>query len=111
MTPIEFPFTIGTDASVNYFFKSACEARSNNQFASAIALYKKILASDSNHYKSLINIGVCYLKTKNKEEALKSFISAIESEKHHVAGHFNKALTYIYGENYKNAIRVFNDGV
>jgi tetratricopeptide (TPR) repeat protein len=97
--------------SVNYFFERAFASSKNNEFQTAIKLYKKVLACDSNHFESWINIGICMMKLGMHPEAISSFESAIKANKTSFIPYYNKALDFISVHDYTSALKCMDAAI
>lgn len=94
--------------NVLYFFKKAFQANIRNEVSKAITMYKKVLASESNHYESLVNLGLSYAKLNQITEALNSFDCAIKNNPQVFLPYFNKALICISGKYFGKAVECMN---
>ena len=98
-----------SNPSINYYFDKAFLTSEQGDFLTAIKLYKKVLSTDPDHYESLINMGVCFMKIKQIPEAISCFDNAIKINKNSFMPFYNKALTYLHAKEYSLALECMND--
>lgn len=91
--------------SVNYFFERAFESSKNQEYQTAIKLYKKVIACDPNHFESWINIGICMMNQNMHTEAISSFDNAIKADKTSFIPYYNKALNFILVHDFISALQ------
>ncbi|CAG9310329.1 unnamed protein product [Blepharisma stoltei] len=95
--------------NVNYFFQKGKKLRIKGDFFNAVKSYKKVLSFDEDHFPSLINLGICYLKLGLITEAISTFDYAIKINENSFIPYFNKALAHIYLQQYSEAVKCMNN--
>jgi tetratricopeptide (TPR) repeat protein len=65
--------------TVSAYFNKALVLQATNRFIEAIENYNKVIDLKRNHFKALMNKGVCFFMLNNTENALKYYEKAIRS--------------------------------
>ena len=92
-----------SNPSILLTFEKACSAVDRGDILTAVKSYNDILAADPEHFQSLINIGVCYMKLKQPNKAIGSFENAIRVNPSNYLSYFNKALAQLSEKMYSDA--------
>ena len=103
--------TQSENSAINYFFNKAFSLTEKGDCFSAIKLYKKILSVEPNHFESLNNLGICYLRIKMITEAVLTFQEAEKINKMSFLSYYNKALAHIIAKQYSSAFNCMTEAL
>lgn len=95
----------------SYFFDKAFLCSEKHEYDNAIFLYNKLLSLNENHYESLNNLGVCYLKKKLYTEAMIYLEKALRQKPNQLLAYTNKAIVCFEGQMYDQVIETVEKAV
>jgi tetratricopeptide (TPR) repeat protein len=65
-------------STANDDYEAGADREAKGKYSDAIALYKRALQADPNHYEALVGLGNCYLLARKAEEALAEYRKAYD---------------------------------
>jgi len=93
-------------------FKEANELARAGEFDKAIAAYKIILGADPENASALTNLGVAYYSTGNLEDAISSYLEALEVSSEDDADiRSNLAAAYVQTGKFENALEQYQKAI
>lgn len=76
-----------------------------------LGLYTQVLKLNKNHYHASNNIGVLYQELGNHKKAIEYFDKSIASKKEYYLPYINKSISLRELKDFKNALKVVNQGI
>ena len=90
-------------------YARALEKQKAHRLSEAEALYKKILARDPEHIRSLNNLGVIYMSQGRKSLAAETFRKALAIRKDYVDPYYNLACLHVRNHDLREGLRYLRE--
>ncbi|MFL6467354.1 MAG: tetratricopeptide repeat protein [Pyrinomonadaceae bacterium] len=92
-------------------YRQAVAALKNNDTASAVNLFDRVLAAESQDFVSWTDLGTAYFKANSLDNAEACYFKAIELKKDYLIALLNLGKLYLLKKQYDNAVLVLSNAV